>query len=200
LCRPSRVPAAGTADVSVEITGDLARVVVAREGRHNALDAATLQRLLDALGALIPVIADEPSVRVELRGAGPSFSSGGDLSEFGTFTDPADAHVVRLTRSIGRHLAAMADRVTAYLHGWCLGAGIELPAFVHHVVAEPATTRIGLPELALGLIPGAGGTVSVTRRVGRQRTMLLALTGDHLDAHTALEWGLVDGLDPATSW
>ena len=66
-----------------------------------------------------------------------------------------------------------------------------MAAFARTVVADPGT-RIALPEVGLGLIPGAGGTVSVTRRIGRQRTAALALCGRELDAATALAWGLVD--------
>jgi len=60
-------------------------------------------------------------------------------------------------------------------------------------VAHP-DTRFALPELALGLVPGAGGTVSLPRRVGRHRTALLGLTGAPIDAATALDWGLVDAV------
>ncbi len=99
--------------------------------------------------------------------------------------------MVRLARSLGRVVDDVADRVTVELHGACFGSGIELPAFAGRVVAAPDTT-IALPELALGLIPGAGGTYSLPRRIGRQRTAWLALSGRPIDAHTALGWGLVD--------
>jgi enoyl-CoA hydratase/carnithine racemase len=59
------------------------------------------------------------------------------------------------------------------------------------VLAQPST-RIALPELQLGLVPGAGGTVSLPRRIGRHRTAWLALTGSVIDAQTAFDWGLVD--------
>ena len=72
-----------------------------------------------------------------------------------------------------------------------MGAGIELAAFATRVSAHPEAS-IALPELALGLIPGAGGTVSVTRRIGRQRCAQLALHGGPISAGTALEWGLID--------
>ena len=65
--------------------------------------------------------------------------------------------------------------------------------FAGRVVARP-DTRIGLPELGLGLVPGAGGTVSLTRRIGRHRTAYLALSGDVIDARTALDWGLLDAV------
>ncbi len=56
---------------------------------------------------------------------------------------------------------------------------------------------LGLPELGLGLIPGAGGTVSVTRRIGRWRTAYLVLSGRTIDADTALDWGLIDAIESA---
>jgi len=72
---------------------------------------------------------------------------------------------------------------------------MELPAFAATVLADPGTT-FRLPELAMGLIPGAGGTASLPRRIGRHRTAWMGLTGLPIDAATALEWGLVDGLEP----
>jgi enoyl-CoA hydratase/carnithine racemase len=80
------------------------------------------------------------------------------------------------------------------VHGACVGAGVELPAFAGRVVARP-DARFRLPEVAMGLVPGAGGTVSIPRRIGRQATALLALTGDTIDAPTALALGLVDEID-----
>ncbi len=77
------------------------------------------------------------------------------------------------------------------MHGTCVGAGVELPAFAGTVVAGPNTT-FRLPENAMGLIPGAGGTVSIPRRIGRWRTLHLALSGMALNAATALAWGLAD--------
>ena len=81
---------------------------------------------------------------------------------------PPNAHVVRLATSIGRAIDAVRDRVTAHMHGHCAGSGVELAAFAGTVVATP-DTLCSLPEIGLGLIPGAGGTVSLTRRIGRQR-------------------------------
>ena len=85
----------------------------------------------------------------------------------------------------------MAARTTAFLHGACVGAGIEIPAGAGHVVAAP-DTRLWLPELQMGLMPGAGGTVTIARRIGQRRMLFWALTGRQIDARTALEWGLVD--------
>jgi enoyl-CoA hydratase len=135
--------------------------------------------------------ADPEIARVELRGEGRAFCAGGDLDEFGSRPDPATAHVVRLERSVGRILSTLQKPVTTYLHGACMGSGIELAAFTDTVVAA-ADTQIALPEIGLGLVPGAGGTVSLPRRIGRLRTAWLAFSGCTIDAATAHRWGLVD--------
>lgn len=159
-----------------------------RPARHNAFSRA----LRDALCEGLALALADPSIEtVVLRGEGESFCSGGDLDEFGSFPDPATAHAIRTTRSPALLLARLAGRVRSEVHGACIGAGIELPAFTAHVVADEDTV-IELPEVRLGLVPGAGGTVSITRRIGRQRTAWLGLSGRRIDARTALAWGLVD--------
>jgi enoyl-CoA hydratase/carnithine racemase len=70
---------------------------------------------------------------------------------------------------------------------------MELPAFASRVVARSDAT-FHLPEVGMGLVPGAGGTASIPTRIGRQRTAWLAITGATIDARTAMAWGLVDDL------
>src|SRR5204863_6567931 len=105
--------------------------------------------------------------------------------------DPATAHIVRTTRSAGRMLAQLRDRTTVFVHGACVGAGIELPAFTGRIVAAPDAFFL-LPEVGMGLVPGAGGTVSIPRRIGRHRAAYMALSSRRIDAETALRWGLID--------
>lgn len=174
--------------VLVERDGDVVTISLNRPHRHNAISRA----LRDDLCAALEVgLLDGTVGEIHLRGEGPSFCSGGDLTEFGARPDPAAAHRTRLAQSPARLIHALRGRMIAHLHGSTLGGGIEMAAFAGRVVADPAT-RIGLPEVGLGLIPGAGGTASITRRVGRQRTAALALAVDTIDAETALDWGLVD--------
>ncbi|MHB1486030.1 MAG: enoyl-CoA hydratase/isomerase family protein [Acidimicrobiales bacterium] len=155
---------------------------------RNAYNRAMRDELIEALAV---AAADDSITHIDLRGTGPSFCSGGDLDEFGSRSDPATAHLIRMGHSAARLLHRLADRVTVHLHGACMGSGIELPAFAAHIIATP-DTRIGLPEIALGLIPGAGGTVSLPRRIGRHRTAELALSGTTIGVDTALAWGLAD--------
>lgn len=167
-------------------------VTLNRPHKRNAYSASLRDALCDALQ--VP-LADPTIEVVELRGNGAAFSAGGDLDEFGEARDAAIAHVSRMSRSAGRLLAELAPRVHAHLHGACIGAGIELPAFAGRVYAQ-ADTFFQLPEVAMGLIPGAGGTASIIRRIGRRRTAWLALSNRRLDAETALHWGLIDAIEP----
>ncbi len=177
--------------VRVERRDSTMLVTLDRPHRRNAYSA----RMRDALVEGLRIAASDPTLDgVVLAGEGPAFCAGGDLAEFGTTPDPATAHVVRSVRSAGYWLDRLGGRVRCHLHGACVGAGIELPAFAPTVVAAPDTT-FSLPEVGMGLVPGAGGTVSIPRRIGRHRTAWLAITGGTIDATTALRWGLVDRIE-----
>jgi enoyl-CoA hydratase/carnithine racemase len=172
--------------------GNTLRIAFNRPQRHNAFSTDARAALLEALA----VAQLDPSVdEVVLTGNGPSFCSGGDLDEFGTLRDPASAHLARTRYSPALVLDALTARLgqacRAEVHGQVLGSGLEMAAFCGRVLGRPDAV-FGLPELSLGLIPGAGGTVSVTRRIGRWRTAYLVLSGQTIDADIALAWGLVD--------
>ena len=176
----------------IEVTDDGATVTVTlnRPRLLNLFDAAMRDQLVDVLKALEAGADDRPVV---LTGAGGNFCAGGDPAEFGTVADPAEAHLIRSRANAAPWLAAVAHRATALIDGACVGAGIELAAFCATVTATDRA-RFRLPELSMGLIPGAGGTVSIPARIGRQRTLWWLLTGAELHAATALDWGLVDGI------
>jgi len=184
-------PATGPA-VRVRRELDRLHLRLSRPERRNAFCAEMRDRICEGLGL---ALCDDSIREVVLSGAGPAFCSGGDLDEFGSHPDPATAHAIRSTRNVARLLAQCADRVVAQVHGACVGAGVELPAFAARVVARD-DAFFQLPELSMGLVPGAGGTVSLPRRIGRQRTAWLALTGERIDAATALRWGLIDEIRP----
>lgn len=187
--RPSPPPAAREPVIAVR-EGDELRITLNRPERRNAYG----RELRDALVAALRVaVLDTDITRVVLDGAGPLFCAGGDLDEFGTSPDPVTAHFVRTRAGAARYLHQLAERVEVRVHGTCVGAGVELPAFAGRVVAHPDTT-FRLPEVAMGLIPGAGGTVSIPRRIGRWRTLYVSLSDRPLDAATALDWGLVDDI------
>ncbi len=168
--------------------GALLALRLNRPEKRNAFSAAMRDGLCEALRL---ALADGEIERIELSGAGAAFCSGGDLDEFGTLPDPATAHAIRSTRNAAWLLSQCAPRVVSRVHGACVGAGIELPALGRRIVAR-ADPRFLLPEVGMGLVPGAGGTVSLPRRIGRQRTAQLALTRAPLGVERALAWGLID--------
>ncbi len=161
-----------------------------RPTHGNAVNRALRDGLCEALG--VPLL--DRDVTVTMTANGPNFCTGGDLDEFGTFPDPSTSHLLRLQRSPARMLSRLSNRLCTYVHGTCAGSGIEFAAFSHRVIARPGTTFL-LPELALGLVPGAGGTVSIVDRIGAQRTLWMLLTGHRIEASTALTWGLIDAIE-----
>jgi len=166
-------------------------IVLDRPQARNAINREIRDQLFEAF----TLAALDPEIRsVKLRSTGKAFSVGGDLDEFGTTRDPATAHLIRSRTLPAIALARCADIVDVHVQGACIGAGVELSAFAGRVTAAP-TAWFQLPELAMGLLPGAGGCVSVPRRIGRQRTTLMVLSGQRINADTALRWGLIDAIE-----
>ncbi|MEY4160056.1 MAG: hypothetical protein RLZZ136_677, partial [Pseudomonadota bacterium] len=182
--------------VQVSRINDCLNVVMDRPWAQNAIDRTMRDGLAEALqlAALDPTI-----VRVKLGGAGRSFSLGADLDEFGTTQDPAMAHHIRRRTLPALWAVRCAKKLQVHVQGACVGSGLELAAFAQHLTAGPRAW-FQLPELAMGILPGAGGCVSLTKRMGRQRAARLILTGKRLSAREALDWGLIDALvdDPAS--
>ena len=191
--RPVRTRSADvTPRVRVDQTGPRVEITLDRPDARNAFDARMRDELVEALSFALEH-PDAPGVT--LRGEGPAFSAGGDLDEFGSTADVGLAHMVRTLRSPARLVHALGDRITANLHGACVGAGIEVPAAAAQVQAKPGAVFF-LPEVTMGLIPGAGGTVTIPRRIGRHRACFMTISGAAVDLPTALGWGLVDAETP----
>ena len=179
--------------VLIEDDGGTLTVRLSRPARRNAFDAGMRDALAEALAFALEH-PDAPSV--VLCGEGPSFSAGGDLDEFGHAGDVGLAHLIRTLRSPASLVHKLGHRITSRLHGACVGAGIEVPAAAARVTAAPGSF-FRLPEVSMGLIPGAGGTASIPRRIGRHRAAWMAIAGADIDLPTALAWGLVDAEEPA---
>ncbi len=190
-----RKPSSGSRDsgpaVLLERRDDTLAIRLNRPSRHNPVSVEMRDALTEALEL---AVLDQAIRHIDISANGKCFSIGGDLEEFGQVPDPATGHLVRSLQLPGRWLARCARRCTVHVHGACIGAGVELPAFAAKVVAHP-NSHFQLPELGFGLIPGAGGCVSIPRRIGRQRFLWLALSGRRIRAPEALDWGLVDALD-----
>jgi enoyl-CoA hydratase len=173
--------------VRVAHDGPITRLTIAREKALNALNAATLA----ALEAAIDGLPADTRV-VILTGAGDrAFVAGADITEMQAF-GPAEALAFSQTgpRVLGK-LEALDAVVIAQVNGFALGGGCELMLACDFAIASEKA-KLGQPEVALGVIPGFGGTTRLVRRVGLARARQLAVTGARIDAAQALAWGLVN--------
>ena len=132
----------------------------------------------------------DPSVdAVVLRGAGRMFCGGADIRQFGT---PKVA-IHPLMREVNGRIEAAGKPFVAALHGHALGGGLELAMACHARVAA-AGTRIGLPEVTLGIVPGGGGTQRLPRLIGTARGLDWIVTGQRVSAEEASGYGLIDAV------
>lgn len=158
----------------------------------NAVDPMLIDELLDVLDEL----AEDPSARAILfRGANSRWCAGADLEVMSRHTR-STYRKMRRQVEVEDALERIEKPVVVAIERFALGGGCELALSCDvRVMAENAV--IGLPEAALGLLPGAGGTQRLTRLVGTQRAFWMMATGAKLPAAQALDWGLVNEVVPA---
>jgi enoyl-CoA hydratase/carnithine racemase len=164
--------------------------------RPEALNAFNIQ-MRDDLYEVLSAIRDDSEIRVAiLKGAGEkAFCAGADLSEFLSAPSPVAARQVRFTRDVWGLFLSIPQPLIAALHGYVLGSGIEM-ALCCDIRIASEDARFGLPEVALGIIPAAGGTQTLPRAVGRSRALEMLLTNRWLNAEEAYQAGLVNRVTP----
>jgi enoyl-CoA hydratase/carnithine racemase len=164
--------------------------------RPDVLNAINMQ-MRDELWDLMHAIRDDPEVGVVIfKGAGErAFSAGADISEFGTAPSYVEARRARRERDLWGFMLSLEKVLFAAIHGFALGAGIELPMCCDFRLASE-DARLGLPEVGLGYIPSAGGTQTLPRHLPPGIAMQMVLTGDPIDAQTAYRYGLVQHVIP----
>ena len=170
----------------------VATITLARPERLNAIN----MEMRDLLWTYLEACRDNPDVRVILfRGEGPCFSAGADISEFGTAPSIIAARRARHDRDVWGLLLDHRCITVARMHGYCFGAGLELPLCCDvRIAAEGAT--FALPEVTLGYIPSAGGTQTLPRTIPPGVAADMILTGQPIDTTAALRHGLVDRVVP----
>ncbi len=164
--------------------------------RPDLLNAINI-RMRDELWDVAHAVRDDPDVRVVIfRGAGErAFSAGADIGEFGTAPSYVESRRARRERDLWGFILSLELPLIAAVHGYALGAGIELPMCCDlRIASEDA--RLGLPEVSLGYIPSAGGTQTLPRQIPPGVAMQMILTGDPIDAATALRYGLIQRVVP----
>ncbi|MEV0636105.1 enoyl-CoA hydratase/isomerase family protein [Streptomyces sp. NPDC050619] len=175
----------------VELRDHIAVLTLDRPGQLNAIGSATAQRL----GQALDEVRDNDDVRaLVVAGAGRAFSAGADIGEIESFTAPGQfrSFVGRLTEAYAL-LEDFPKPSVAAVHGFAFGGGLELALACDLRVAERGT-RLGLPEMKLGVLPGAGGTQRLPRLVPTAIAKQMILTGEPIDAERAWQLGLVNEL------
>jgi enoyl-CoA hydratase/carnithine racemase len=166
----------------------VATITLNRPDRLNAIDL----EMRDILWTYLEACRDAPDTKVIVfRGEGRCFSAGADISEFGSAPSLIDARRARHERDLWDLLLNHRCVTIARMHGFCFGAGLELPLCCDYRIAADGTT-FALPEVTLGYIPSAGGTQTLPRTVPPGVAAHMVLTGEPLDTVAALRWGLVD--------
>ncbi|MDX1432368.1 MAG: 3-hydroxyacyl-CoA dehydrogenase NAD-binding domain-containing protein, partial [Gammaproteobacteria bacterium] len=156
--------------------------------------------LADAFTAVLDTLDDSTAAKgLVIASAKPdNFIAGADLAMLQTVKSIAEGReLAELSQAMQRRLASLPMPVIAAIHGTCLGGGLELAlAADERVASDHRATRLGLPEVRLGLLPGGGGTQRLPLLIGLFEAMPLLLSGRQLDAGEALETGLVDAVVP----
>ena len=177
--------------IRTEIRDRVAVLTLDRPEVLNAIGTASADRLQAALDLL----HDDDRVRaLVLAGEGRAFSAGADLGEIESFTQPYEfrAFVGRMTK-VFANLQAFPKPSVAAVHGFAFGGGLELALSCDLRVAERGA-RLGLPEMKLGVLPGAGGTQRLPRLIPPAVAKQMILTGEPIDAERAYALGLVNEL------
>ncbi|RZA34649.1 MAG: enoyl-CoA hydratase [Lysobacteraceae bacterium] len=175
--------------VTVSDQAGIRRITVNRPDKLNALNAATLDALLDAFKEA----SEDAATRVVvLTGAGPkAFVAGADIAEMANLRATEGRDFSLRGQRLMRRIETLPKPVIAMVNGFALGGGLELAMACHLRIAAD-TAKLGQPEINLGLVPGFGGTQRLLRLAGRAATLELCLLGAPVDAPRALQLGVVN--------
>lgn len=181
-------------NILVESNEAVARITINRPKVLNALNNETMAELGEAFAAL----EKDGKTRVAvITGAGEkSFVAGADISQMAALSATDAAHFARLGHKTLARMEASDIVVIAQVNGYALGGGCELMLACDFAIASD-NARFGQPEVGLGVIPGFGGTVRLSRRIGAARARQLLVTGEQLKADAAAAIGLVNEVVPA---
>ena len=154
-------------------------------------------QMRDDMFEVLSAVRDDPDVRVMLlSGDGErGFCAGADLDEFGSAPSQIIARQVMKTRDVWGLFLSISKPIIVALHGYVLGSGMEMALLCDIRVASHDAV-FGMPEVALGMIPAAGGTQTISRAIGSGRVLELLLTNQRIDAEEALRIGVVHKIVP----
>jgi enoyl-CoA hydratase len=179
--------------ITTSIENGILLITINRPDKMNALN----KTVLDELNAVIDEVYNNPEIKSAIiTGAGQkAFVAGADISEFLGLKHSEGMDLAHKGQYIFKKIEEAPKPVIAAVNGFALGGGCELAMACHFRLASD-NARFGQPEVNLGLIPGYGGTQRLTQLIGKGRAIELLITGNMLDAATALQYGLVNYVVP----
>ena len=180
--------------IAVEIEGGVATLTL----QNPPLNLVTLGLTRELSQKLDALAADSKARVLVVTGSGEkAFCAGSDISEFRNLTAPGEAvdKKMRTENATYSKLDDFPKPTIAAVNGLAFGGGLELAVCCDLIVCEEGT-RLALPEIKLGVFPGSGGTVRVTRRIGEGRAKEMIFLGEPISVETALAWGLINRIAP----
>jgi len=172
--------------VKASIDGRIGRIRLNRPERYNALNRAMIREIVEAMERFDQ---DETVAVIVLNGEGKSFSAGADIEEMVDAT-PVSMELLDPFADWDR-ISRLHKPLIAAVHGFVLGGGFELALACDLIYATPET-QFAFPEVGLGVMPGAGGTQRLTKRIGRTRALEWLWTGDRMPASEAQQLGIIN--------
>jgi enoyl-CoA hydratase len=181
-------------NILTEIKEQIFYVTINREDKLNALN---IQTLTDIKNAVLSIYDNHEVRGVIITGKGTkAFAAGADIAEFANFTVEEGTRMSEEGHAVLRAIDHCPKPVIAAINGFALGGGNELAMSCHiRICSEKA--RFGQPEVNLGITPGYAGTQRLAQLIGKGRALEFLMTGDMIDANTALQLGLVNHVVPA---
>jgi enoyl-CoA hydratase len=179
--------------ITTSIENGIMLIIINRPDKLNALN----KTVLDELNTAIDEVYSNAAIRsVIITGAGPkAFVAGADISEFQGLKHSEGMDLAKKGQDIFKKIEDSPKPIAAAVNGFALGGGCELAMACHFRIASE-NAKFGQPEVNLGLIPGYGGTQRLTQLIGKGRAIELLITGNMLNAATALQYGLVNYVVP----
>lgn len=172
-----------------ELTNNIYTITINRPDKLNALN----KLVIEELELVVNEIYSQPEIKSAIiTGSGTkSFVAGADISEFLGLSKQEGMAMAKKGQDIFSRIESSPKPIIAAVNGFALGGGCELAMSCHFRVAS-SNAKFGQPEVNLGLVPGYGGTQRLTQLIGKGRALELLMSGNLIDANTALQYGLVN--------
>lgn len=180
--------------ISLELKHKIAWLTFNRPDQLNAMNAQMMNEIIDALGVIDTTPAEQVAIAV-ITGAGKAFMAGADIKEYALQTQAEFADFQKKGQSLYAAIEGNSKPVIAAINGYAFGGGFEIALACDMIVAAEGA-KMGLPEILLKLIPGGGGTLRLSKKIGSNLTNEIVMTGRTVLAEEMQQHGLINYIYP----